>query len=56
MAIALLPDPLSPTMAMRSPFSTVKDTPSTAVTVPARVSNSVRRSRTSSSVASTSDW
>ena len=46
-----LPQPDSPTMPTVSPSSTVYETPSTARTVPAEVSNCVRRSFTSSSVA-----
>src|SRR5258707_656210 len=43
----LLPEPDSPTMPSTSPWSTVKDRPSTAVTVPRRVRKRTVRSRTS---------
>ena len=43
-----LPEPDSPTTASISPFSMEKVTPSTALTTPLRVGNSVTRSLTSS--------
>src|SRR5215831_11657914 len=43
----LLPEPDSPTMPSTSPSSTVKDRPSTAVTVPRRLRKRTVRSRTS---------
>src|SRR6266568_1943728 len=43
----LLPEPDSPTIPSTSPSSTVKDRPSTAVTVPRRVRKRTVRSRTS---------
>jgi hypothetical protein len=56
MAMALLPEPLSPTTATRSPRSMAKETPSTALTVPVAVWNSVRRLRSSSKVVLTGAW
>ena len=47
--VTLLPEPDSPTRPTTSPAARSKDTPSTAFTVPARVSKCVVRSRTSSS-------
>src|SRR5262245_22007047 len=41
-----LPEPDSPTRPRMRPLSTVNETPSTALSVPARVSNQVRRSST----------
>src|SRR5579859_5616133 len=47
--VTLLPDPDSPTMPSVSPWATVNDTPSTALTTPSSVRKLTRRSRTSSS-------
>src|SRR3984885_12307276 len=43
----LLPEPDSPTMPSTSPWATVKERPSTAVTMPRRVRKRTVRSRTS---------
>ena len=47
--VTLLPQPDSPTIASVLPFSTEKETPSTAPTMPSSVRNCVFRSRTSRS-------
>ena len=47
--VTVLPDPLSPTKPSTSPVCSVKETPSTALTTPARVKKCVARSQTSSS-------
>src|SRR5579871_4028514 len=47
-ALALLPEPLSPTIATVSPRSTVNETPLTAGTLPSPVRNSACKSTTSS--------
>ncbi len=44
--VTVLPEPDSPTSPMISPGDRSNDTPSTALIAPARVANSVRRSRT----------
>src|SRR5215467_5654409 len=49
MQVTLLPEPDSPTIASVCPFSTLKETPSTAWTMPSSVRKYVFRSRTSSS-------
>src|SRR5437899_11816256 len=45
--VMLFPDPDSPTRPSVSPSATAKETPSTALIVPQRVTRCVRRSRTS---------
>ena len=50
--VTLLPEPDSPTMPSVWPFSTVNETPSTAVTTPSSVVKDVRRSWTSRSATS----
>ena len=47
--VTLLPEPDSPTMPSVSPSARVRDTPSTAWTVPSSVRNETLRLRTSSS-------
>src|SRR5437867_6830024 len=47
--LTLFPEPDSPTMPSTSPWSTVNDTPSTALTTPSSVRNETLRSLTSSS-------
>ena len=51
--VMLLPEPDSPTSPSVSPSRTVKDTPSTALIVPQRVTMWVWRSRTSTTGADT---
>src|SRR5262249_62318822 len=46
--VTLLPDPDSPTIPTTSPSPTVKETPSTARTIPSSVRNETWRSLTSS--------
>src|SRR3954453_14142788 len=52
----LLPEPDSPTIPRTSPWLTVKDRPSTAVTTPRRVRNLTARPRTSSSGSPLRRW